>query len=554
MKQLSQLLCLLLVAAILVGCSPEIPVTAPETSGAVVDSEEILTNAKTQAELERIHALGTSPDDNYRTWYEIFVYSFCDSNGDGIGDLKGVTSKLDYLEDLGITGIWLMPIHPSVSYHKYDVSDYYAIDPAYGTMEDFEEFMQECEKRDIHVILDLVLNHTGSEHPWFREAYQYMQSLPADAEPDYAECPYADYYFFDKSPSAAYYYEVEGSDWKYEGKFWSGMPDLNLANLALREEIRNIMDFWLSKGVAGFRLDAAKEFYSDDTPKNVEVLSFLTDTLMELKPGAFLVAEVWEGYSTVADYYESGIPSIFDFYFGDTSGKIVTALRNAGQADKIPYFAQNLQKADEAYLASNPDYIDAPFLSNHDTGRIYGFCSGDSNKMKLAGAMNLFMSGSAFVYYGEELGMPGSGNDPSKRAPMVWNEARDAGTTNPPPECELPDTYKFGSLELQEQDDTSIYNYYRLAVAIRQALPEIARGRTTVEEALNKGCVSAQRKTWESESCIILMNIQDAASEVDLSDYSEYVLIASLSATGEEINLEGGILHLAPFGVAILKK
>lgn len=550
-------MCLLLVAAILAGCSPNISTPAPEVSGAAVDSTVAAlpaTAAKTEAALEKIHALGASPDDNYRTWYEVFVYSFCDSDGDGIGDLKGVTSKLDYLQNLGVNGIWLMPIHPSVSYHKYDVSDYYAIDPAYGTMADFEEFLAECEKRDIHVIMDLVLNHTGSEHPWFREAYQYMQSLPADAEPDYAECPYADYYFFDKSPSAAYYYEVEGSDWKYEGKFWSGMPDLNLANLALREEIRNIMDFWLSKGVAGFRLDAAKEFYSDDTPKNVEVLSFLTDTLMELKPGAFLVAEVWEGYSTIADYYESGIPSIFDFYFGDTSGKIVTALRNAGQADKIPYFAQNLQKADEAYLASNPEYIDAPFLSNHDTGRIYGFCGGDLAKMKLAGAMNLFMSGSAFVYYGEELGMPGSGNDPSKRAPMVWNETRDNGVTNPPPECELPESYRFGSLEAQENDDTSIYNYYRQAIAIRQALPVISHGRTTAEEALNIGCISAQRKTWGEETCIILMNIQNDTGAVDLSAYGDFSLAAALSVGGEEITMEGTTLILPAFGVAVLKK
>lgn len=554
MKRLPQFLCLLLVASLLVGCTPKIPATAPDASGAAVGSVELAPGEKTQAALELIHALGESPDDNYRTWYEIFVYSFCDSDGDGIGDLKGVTSKLDYIADLGFNGIWLMPIHPSVSYHKYDVSDYYAIDPAYGTMEDFEALLQECEKRDIHVILDLVLNHTGSEHPWFREAYAYMQSLGADAEPDYEVCPYADYYFFDKSPSASYYYEVEGSDWKYEGKFWSGMPDLNLANPALREEIRNIMAFWLEKGVAGFRLDAAKEFYSDDTPKNVEVLSFLYETLKELKPDGFMVAEVWESYAAIADYYQSGIPSIFDFYFGDTSGKIVTAIRNAGQADKIPSFAKNLEKADAAYLASNPEYIDAPFLSNHDTGRIYGFCGGDSNKIKLAGAMNLFMSGSAFVYYGEELGMPGSGNDPSKRAPMVWNEARDKGTTNPPPECELPDSYRFGSLEVQEKDDASIYNYYRQAIAIRQALPAISHGRTTAEEALNVGCISAQRKTWGDESCIILMNIQNDKGEVELSDYTDYTLAASLSANGEEIKMEGNTLYLPAFGVAILTK
>ena len=553
MKRLTQFLCLLLIAVLLAGCgSTNNPAAAPESSGAVVGSAEPGSPVKTQAALEQIHALGTSPDDNYRTWYEIFVYSFCDSDGDGIGDLKGVTSKLDYLQELGVNGIWLMPIHPSVSYHKYDVSDYYAIDPQYGTMADFEELMAECEKRDIHVILDLVLNHTGSEHPWFREAYAYIQGLPADAEPNPEECPYVDYYFFTKEPPATYYYAVEGTDWQYEGKFWSGMPDLNLENPALREEIRNIMQFWLDKGASGFRLDAAKEFYSGYTGRNQEVLAFLMETVTELKPDAYMVAEVWEGFTTVADYYKSGITSIFNFPFGDGSGKIPTVLRGVGQSNVVSSFATALEKADKAYLAGNPNYIDAPFLSNHDTGRIYGFCGGDENKIKLAGAMNLFMSGSAFIYYGEELAMPGSGNDPSKRAPMVWNEARNEGTTDLPPECQLPESYPFGSLETQAGLDSSVYNYYRQAVAIRQALPVISHGRTTAEAALNVGCVSAQRKTWENQSCIILMNIDTQAAEVDLSAYADFTLAASLSVSGEEIQMDGAVLHLPAYGVAVL--
>ena len=172
---MKKFLALLLALLMLTGC-------------ASAGGETQASASRTEEALAQIAQLGTSPDDNYRTWYEIFVYSFCDSDGDGIGDLQGVISKLDYLQELGINGIWFMPIHPSTSYHKYNVSDYYAIDPDYGTLEDFDTLLAECEKRDIHVILDLVVNHTGSEHPWFREATAYLQDL-GDGEPNTEECP-----------------------------------------------------------------------------------------------------------------------------------------------------------------------------------------------------------------------------------------------------------------------------------------------------------------------------------------------------------------------------
>ena len=562
MKHMTRFLCLLLSVLILVGCAPSGGNTdstaAPENSGAVLATEETTPTepkeaVKTKQALESIRQLGESPDDNYRTFYEIFVYSFCDSDGDGIGDLQGVISKLDYLQELGITGIWFMPIHPSTSYHKYNVSDYYAIDPQYGTMEDFEALIAECEKRDIHVIIDLVVNHTGSEHLWFKEAVSYLQSLPAGAEPSSEECKYLDYYFFSKEEGKGSC-PVEGTDWFYEGMFDYTMPDINLGSQATREEIKNIMQFWLDKGVAGFRLDAAKEFYSGSVSKNVEVLSWIQETATSIKPDCYLVAEVWENFNQITAYYESGITSIFNFAFGNADGKITKVLQGAGNESVVTTYATALEKADTAYRGMNPDYIDAPFLSNHDVGRIAGFAGRDENKMKMAAAMNLFMGGSAFIYYGEEIGMPGSGNDPSKRAPFYWNAARDNGTTNPPPECELPEEYELGSLEEQVNDDASLYNYYRQAIAIRNALPQIARGIPTAETALNTGCISAYRKTWDSESCIILMNIDSNAASVDLTDYADWTLAASLSAEGSDITLEGTSLSLPAWGVAVLVK
>ena len=537
MKSMRRILCLLLACLLLVGCNT----TAPDSSGAALDTEK---------KIEQIKQLGESPDDNYRTFYEIFVYSFCDSDGDGIGDINGVISKLDYLQKLGINGIWFMPIHPSQSYHKYDVRDYYDIDPQYGTLADFEALMAECQARDIHVITDLVLNHTGNDHAWFVAACDYLRSLPADAEPNAEECKYVDYYYFfrEAGPNR---HEV-GNGWYYEGMFSPHMPDLNLANEQVREETKDIMQFWIDKGVAGFRLDAAKEFYSGSISSNVEVLSWIQETATSLKPDCYLVAEVWENFGTIKQYYESGITSIFNFAFGNSNGKIPQVLRAAGTPTTVATYATALETADTGFSEANPNYIDAPFLSNHDVGRIAGFVNRDENKIKLAGAMNIFMSGSCFIYYGEELGMPGSGNDPSKRAPMLWNEARNNGTTDLPPECSLPEEYPLGSLEVQENDDSSVFNYYRQAIAIRQALPVISHGKTTCEAALNVGCVSAQRKTWNDQTCIILMNIDPEAATVDLSAYADWTLAAALSADGNPVAMDGTTLNMSAFGVAVL--
>ena len=349
--------------------------------------------------------------------------------------------------------------------------------------EDFEALLADCHQRGIRVILDLVVNHCGSAHPWFAKAQAYVSSLGKGEPLDPEQCPYVEYFNIVDEFQAGYK-EIGASGRFYECRFSSSMPDLNLDEPAVRQEIRDIMAFWLSKGVDGFRLDAAKEYWTGNADKNIEVLSWIQNAALELKPDVYLVAEVWDTFGEITKYYTSGITSLFDFPFGASGGKIVGILRNAGNDTQICTYAEALEKADKAYLASNPNYIDAPFLSNHDVGRIAGFVNYDEAKVKLAGAMNVLMGGSVFIYYGEEIGMVGSGNDPSKRAPMVWNDARDNGTTNPPPECELPEEYPLGSLEQQRGDDDSLYNYYRQAIAIRNSIPAIARGRTTEEKQL----------------------------------------------------------------------
>lgn len=557
-RNLRSLFCLLIVIALLAGCTPASspdstePTTEPITEPVTEPTEDpAIAMAELEDRLASYAQLGSSPDDNYRTWYEIFVYSFCDSNGDGIGDLNGVISKLDYLESLGINGIWLMPINPSNSYHKYDVYDYFDIDPQYGTMYDFENLLAECEARGIKVIMDLVINHSSNQHEWFAITAEYLRDLPEGEEPSVEDCEYFDYYNWSKEKLAGYS-KLGGTDYYYECQFSNGMPDLNLGNETLRAELTKVMRYWLEMGVAGFRVDAAKEFYTGNVEKTTEVMNWLYSTAVSLDADVYMVGEAWSDFSTIASYYKSGFLSFFNFPFADSGGKIITTVRNIGNPNMIPSYAKALQAAHEAYSESNPNYIDAPFLSNHDMGRIFGFASGEEYKIKLAGAMNVLMSGSCFIYYGEEIAMPGSGNDPSKRAPMFWNQLRTDGTTNPPPSCTIPAEYPYGSLEDQINDAGSIYNFYREVIAIRNALPVISHGVTTAEEALNVDCISAQRKTWNDQECIILMNINTEAAQVDLSAYADWKLAATLSVDGNPTELDGTTLNMAACGIAIL--
>lgn len=538
------LLCFLLIVSMLVGCKKP---TSP------IQPEETL-----QDRLNYYTTLGSSPDDNYRTWYQILVYTFCDSNGDGIGDLQGVISKLDYLKDLGVTGLWLLPIHPSESYHGYDVDDYYAINPNYGTMDDFDQLIDECDKRGIKVILDLVVNHTSASHPWYTEAVDYLQNIGLGQYGYEDECKYFGYYNFVESEGeyGTTYSKVGGTMYHVECDFGPNMHDLNWDNQNVRDEIEAIMKFWLDKGVHGFRVDAAKHFHTGRTEKNIEVLKWMQETASAIKPDVYMVAEVWEtNYTLIARYYESGMTSFFNYPVGNYSGKLMTVVNGRGNPTMANSWAFALQTVSEAYKKSNPNYIDAPFISNHDIGRSFDFASRDEERAKLAGAMNLFMSGSAFVYYGEEIGMTSGSagdSDPSRRAPMYWNPERNDGTTNLTPGCVLPAEYPLGSLAEQKDVESSIYNYYREAIAIRNALPVIARGSQSPEKGLDDGCISAIRKTWNDQDCIILYNLDKQANTVDLSAYGDWELVASLSVNDGKVEMDGTSLNMPSCGIAIL--
>ena len=496
-------------------------------------------------------------DDNYRTYYEVFVRSFRDGDGDGIGDLAGLTEKLDYISELGFTGIWLMPIMPSTTYHKYDVMDYYAIDIEYGDMEDFELLLEEAHKRDINIIIDMVFNHTSSQHPWFMEATDYLRSLKPGQEMDVEECPYVDYYHFSNENKGGYNKVPGTEDWYYECVFWSEMPDLNLESEAVRRELEQIANFWLDMGVDGFRLDAVKEFETGANKKSTEILTWYVDYIEANYPDAYLVAEVLDILDVVNEYYASGIDSVFNYPFGNHEGKLVKTLKGAGDGMSGVSFARAYVNELNGFKEMNPNMIDAPFLSNHDTGRIAGFLAGSEEKIKLAGALNLFMSGSTFVYYGEEIGMKGSGKDENKRAPMRWSSDESAqGMTNPPPNMDNV-KQKYDTLDVQMEDIDSIYSYYKNAIAIRNKYPEIARGVQTYEE-LTDGDIIVMGKVYEEKTTYIVVNNSEEEKTIDLTgtalEMKELADTLSVLPSAEKTAaLEGNVLVLPAFETCILK-
>ncbi len=493
-------------------------------------------------------------EDNYRTAYEIFVYSFNDSNGDGIGDLKGITEKLDYIEDMGFDAIWLSPVCPSPTYHKYDVTDYKGIDPQYGTLTDYEELVTACHARNIHVYNDMVMNHSSSEHPWFKEATDYLKSLEEGEEPDVNKCEYLEYYNFTDKESGGYS-RVPGTDWFYEARFWSGMPDLNLDSEKVREEFKSIAEFWLNEGCDGFRMDAVTSYYTNDKNMSIDALGRFVADVKSIDPDAYIVCEGWCSQADYSKYYASGVDSMFDFEFADSDGIIANTVRGSATADR--YVTAQIAEQD-LYAQYNPDFINAPFYTNHDMGRSAGYYAGEdaASKVKLAGALNLLMSGTAFVYYGEELGMKGSGKDENKRAPMQWSEdPESAGMCNGPEGMDKIDM-KYGSLEEQMKDDASICNYYREAIRLRRLFPAIARGRITAVPVSSIGNAMYLKEAEGYDSVLIAINTSNVGVRMEIpEEYSEYsVLAGTLNVSSDRVTLRSGILTLPAYDVAILIK
>jgi len=472
-------------------------------------------------------------------WYEVFVYSFKDSDGDGIGDLQGLISKLDYIHDLGFRGLWLMPVMPSPSYHKYDVTDYLAVDPQYGDLDDLGALVTACRQRDIRLIVDLPLNHTSTLHPWFIRAVDMIKAGRTDD-------PALDYYRFTREPGPRDV-NIPGTDWHYEEQFsGGGMPDLNLDNPLVRQEIRDIMAFWLLDcGVDGFRLDAVTSFYTGHDEKNIAFLRFLKNTAEELKPGSFLVGECWAGLEKIAEYYQSGIDSFFLFPASQAEGYVAGALRARRPAES---YVRHLSRVLEAI----PKGRLAPFLSNHDTGRAVGLVQGRQapQRVKFAHALISLMGGLCFTYYGEEIGMAGAGPDPNKRLGMYWQEG---DITSPPPGASQIE-YPFPSVKEQLNDPDSLLNYIKKLNACRLALPAVALGETAFGPQTEDSCVLI--RSHQGDTVVIAVNFSPSQTRrLRLPGHLSLIeaLDTGSASSSLEIQGEDSLITLLPYGIAFLR-
>ena len=431
--------------------------------------------------------------------YEVFVRSFADANGDGVGDLRGLTARLGYIDSLGATCIWLMPIAESPSYHGYDVSDYYKIQPAYGTADDFHALMRAAHRRRIKVIVDMVLNHSSSQHPYFQAALRDTAS------------PYRSWYIFSpteggKGPwGAPAWHKNPYRDEYYYGIFSAEMPDLNYHTPAVRAEGEKIADYWLKDlGVDGFRLDAVQYLVEQgsclmDCPGTHAYLREYAAHIAKTAPGAYTVGEVWDPLDTLLTYYPDQLTSYFTFTL---SNDLLSAVHRGTAGDLLQGYLR-LQQA-------VPDHRWAPLLRNHDDSRTVTMLGGDVGGARLAATLLLTLPGLPFVYYGEEIGMTGDKPDPRIRTPMQWTPGPAAGfTTGTPWETLQPDTAAV-NVAVEDTAPGSMLNLYRRLIHARRASAALTAGRLTPLASGDSGVVAYLRRAT-GQTVLVVVNL--AATE-----------------------------------------
>jgi alpha-amylase len=466
-----------------------------------------------------VTATATGGDDWSRdaVCYEIFVRSFADSDGDGTGDLQGLIDRLDYVndgdpatrDDLGATCIWLMPIMEAASYHGYDVTDYYAVEQDYGTLDDFRALLDAAHARGIHVILDLVLNHTSSQHPWFQEALRDPAS------------PYRDWYIFEPEDpgypgpwGAEAWHASPVSDEFYYGIFWEGMPDLNYRNPAVTTEARRISAFWLNEiGVDGFRLDAIKHLIEDghvqeNTSETHQWLREYRAWLDRNAPDAVTIGEIFGASSFLLNEY---YPDQLHLYFHFETGQQIITAANYGTAGGL---TATVAEAIEML----PDQRWAPFLTNHDQERTMTTLGDDAQEAKLAATALLTMPGLPFVYYGEEIGMTGTKPDERLRTPMQWEAAPGGGFTTGTPWQPFQNDAGTVTVAEQDADPNSLLHHYRRLIHLHTAHPALAHG-SFVPLDTDSGSVAAYLRQADGETILVVLNAGKAmAEDVVLTD------------------------------------
>ena len=526
MKKIFKIFLLLIIAFTLVGCKGK-----DEPHEAVIDPI----------------------DDNYRVFYEIFTGSFSDSDGDGIGDLRGIINRFDYLNDgditsgnsLGIQGIWLTPIFESPSYHKYDVKDYYKIDPDFGTMDDLKDLIKIAHERNVKVIIDLPINHTSSACDWFLDFKIAHQNGKTTNE-------YYDFYSWVErgTPTGSRMFNsISGCNDLYEANFTGDMPELNFDNEKVREECLNIAKFYLDMGIDGFRFDAAKYIYFGDNTKSVAFWDWYMAELRKINPEIYCVGEVWSNDAETILYNTS--LNCFNFQMSGTTGYIYNATSMGDVNIYTNYVVNYINQIHE----KNENAIFMPFIANHDMDRSSGFLTVASKRAYMAANLYILCYGSPFIYYGEEIGIKGSRGgamtDANRRLAMLWGD-------NDTIEDPLGTTYDKskqtnGTVKSNLEDENSILHYYMKLIAFRNKYPAIGRGNYSAI-TISGSKVGAFKIIYNNEEFYLVHNTQNGNLDIDLSKLSSSDLIYVDAIGQNESKVENNTLSIGGQSSVLLKK
>ena len=542
---------------------------------------------------------------NDAVFYQVFVRSFADSTegplaNDGVGDLRGLIEKLDYLsgdpeksEGLGVTALWLMPIMESPSYHGYDVVDYFHIKKDYGTNQDFRDLMRECHKRGMKVIIDLVLNHTSNRNPWFKAA-------AGDRDAAAATGASRDWYIFSESGDSPFKGPWHQDVWHrlkgpagasrpttYYGLFGGDMPDLNYRNPEVTRRVHDLSAWWLDTrtgrivgdgqtteppmDVDGFRLDAIRHLIEEGEVQDNTLATheWLKEYRRICKDGGaaadtFCIGEVWSTSEAASSYVGDQLDAAFEF---DLAGAMVEACRTG--------LAKPLIEAQSTVLKFYPPNQYGRFLTNHDQPRVMTQLKGSDGAMRVAAVLLLTGPGIPFVYYGEEIGLTGDKPDPKIRTPMPWSGGKHAGFSGHRP-WQAPNS-GFEKLNVVDQraDESSLWNLYRRLIAARRAEPSLRHGAIVPVQC--EGFQAAQvyaflRTSSEASAVLVVCNLGDepvtgyrlsaaaGAMPTGLGKQHHVVdLLTSRAQAGLQVEANGGFegyrpaSELAAHGCMVLK-
>jgi alpha-glucosidase len=519
-------------------------------------------------------------------FYEIYPRSFADSNNDGVGDLKGIASKLDYLKELGVDAIWISPCFPSPQVDfGYDVSDYENIDPMYGTLADFDQLASEAKKHDIHIILDFVVNHTSDQHKWFLDSKSSRTSA------------HRDWYIWrdgkgPNQPPNNWVSGFGGSGWKFDSTtnqyyyhyFYAAQPDLNWRNPAVKDAMFDVTRWWYKRGVAGFRLDAVDTLFEDPNLEDNPIIRSGTnafgDPIEENKYNTKLpeVHDILRGLRKVADEHnavlvgETWTADVAELnrYYGEGNNELQLPMDFLfTMVNKLSPAEFRKQIAAVNAASGWPTFV----ISNHDIVRSYDrYGDGQHNDQiaKLMAALYLTLRGTPIMYYGEEIGMkttpptrqedvrdpigrtgwPQEKGRDGERTPMQWNSGENAGFSKGTPWLPVPPTYNTHNVADESKDPDSILVFYKNVLKLRHTNPALLDGSYTAINDSDANVLSYLR-VYKDHGVVVALNMSDTPQKVNLElKANGFAAAKSLVATGKS-GANGSEVSLEPFGVFI---